>query len=331
MMSIPFTIQTSIPPVSFTNDVFFKYLLTMNDEDSIFFRHAIIEAITGLHPKRSTIKNSQLLPTDFKGKVPIMDVLAQDEEGRRFNFEVQMYGTMASEAARFEFYGCRLVSNQMKKGAAYELLKTLYQIIFINTAHSKGTDILISHYQFRDEQGTKESEAPLVHRSYIYLPAINDILKKEDTEKLNDFEKLCYLFKNGRPCGKIEAQGRLVKIAMKKLNKMQEDEEVWTEAMAAELGEKRYVLMMQDKYKEGQLAGIAEGRTAGIAEGKTVGIAEGKTEGKLNTLLQQIQLKYQVNASQWLTTLSDEQLDAIMIHILTCHTFEELHKAVIKK
>ena len=111
---------------------------------------------------------------------------------------------------------------------------------------------------------------------------------------------------------------------MKKLNKKQEDEEVWTEAMAAELGEKRYVLMMQDKYKEGQLAGIAEGRTVGIAEGKTVGIAE----GKINTILQLIQLKYQVNASQWLSTLSDEQLDAIMIHILTCHTFEELQRSL---
>ena len=311
-MSIPFTIQTSTPLVSFTNDVFFKYLLTLDDEDSIFFRHAIIEAITGLHPKHSTIKNSYLLPADIKGKTPIMDVLAQDEEGRRFNFEVQMYGTMASESARFEFYGCRLISNQLKKGGNYNMIKTIYQIIFINDQHPESTDILISHYQFRDEKGVKESDTPLVHRSYIYLPAINNILKKEEEHKLSDFEKLCFLFKNGKPCGKIETQGRLVRIAMIKLNKMQEDEEVWTEAVATELAETRFELMMRDKYNEGE----------------SVGEAIGKAKEKQNILIQQIQLKYHVDAKNWLSTLSNAQLDIITISILTCSTYDLLQQAV---
>ncbi|MCR0350411.1 hypothetical protein MKA46_19720, partial [[Clostridium] innocuum] len=52
---------------------------------------------------------------------------------------------------------------------------------------------LMNHYQMRTEKGEVENKKALIKRSYIHLPVINELVRKQGILKLNDFEQLCFL------------------------------------------------------------------------------------------------------------------------------------------
>ena len=49
----------------------------------------------------------------------------------------------------------------------------------------------MNHYQMRTEKGEVENKKALIKRSYIHLPVINELVRKQGILKLNDFEQLC--------------------------------------------------------------------------------------------------------------------------------------------
>ena len=44
------------------NDVYFKYTLSREDEGSVYARNTIIERVTGIKVKESTVQNPNLIP-----------------------------------------------------------------------------------------------------------------------------------------------------------------------------------------------------------------------------------------------------------------------------
>ena len=70
------------------------------------------------------------------------------------------------------------------------VLLPVYQIIFLNS-YAEHTRKWIDAYQMRNEEGEVESKRSLMRRIYIYLPEINEIVKRKGFGKLNDFEQLC--------------------------------------------------------------------------------------------------------------------------------------------
>ena len=46
--------------LNYDNDIFFKFALGTEDEDAAFIRNTIIERVTGIHPKESTVLNPNL-------------------------------------------------------------------------------------------------------------------------------------------------------------------------------------------------------------------------------------------------------------------------------
>ena len=48
--------------LKYDNDIFFKFALGTEDEDAAFIRNTIIERVTGIHPKESTVLNPNLDP-----------------------------------------------------------------------------------------------------------------------------------------------------------------------------------------------------------------------------------------------------------------------------
>lgn len=112
---------------------FLNTRVSCDDEDSLYLRNTIIERVTGIQPIESRVLNPQL-PTSIVGlKQIILDVHVKDVHGIEYDIEMQTTYTGVSENMRFEFYGARILSNQLKKGKNYKLLKKVYQIIFINT------------------------------------------------------------------------------------------------------------------------------------------------------------------------------------------------------
>ncbi|MCC2843482.1 hypothetical protein LK528_21455, partial [[Clostridium] innocuum] len=86
-------------------------------------------------------------------------------------------------------------NNQLDSSEKYKDLKPVYQIIFIEKCAWNNKN-LINHYQMRNEQGEDESKHPLIRRTYIHLPVINEIAKKKAIQQMDDFEQLCFLFEN---------------------------------------------------------------------------------------------------------------------------------------
>ena len=288
--------------LNYSNDLFFKYTLSREDEGSVYARNTIIERVTGIRVKESTVLNPNLDPGIIGKKRIILDVHVKDEQNRHFNIEMQTTYKGLAEMMRFEFYGARALNNQLNSGKKYRDLKPVYQIIFIDE-YAWNNRNLINQYQMRNEQGENESYYPLILRTYIHMPAINDIVKEKEMQRLNDFEQLVYLFENNEKNDILKSKERLVKVFMDKYEEMQKDDEL----------------------KEG----IMKGKEEGKIEGEKVGIHKGRIEGKISLLLQLLDSKYHEDCSVWLFSLNNEQIENVSSLILTCNTLQELKDQVM--
>ena len=214
---------------------------------------------------------------------------------------------------RFEFYGARALNNQLDGSEKYKDLKPVYQIIFIEKCAWNNKN-LINHYQMRNEQGEDESGYPLILRTFVHMPAINDIVKEKEMQRLNDFEQLVYLFENNEKNDKLKSKQRLVRVFMNKYEEMQKDDELWSTAMAIQMGEARYRNGLRDSFEEGKAAGKMEGKI------------EGKLEGERQLLHKLIEIKYHEDCVTWLQALTEEQMHIVSTLLLECDTFESLKK-----
>lgn len=289
--------------LNYSNDLFFKYTLSREDEGSVYARNTIIQRVTGIKVKESTVLNPNLDPGVIGKKRIILDVHVKDEENRHFNIEMQTTYSGISEMMRFEFYGARALHNQLKSGELYEALKPVYQIIFIDE-YAWNNRSLINHYQMRNQQGENESNYPLILRTFIHMPAINDIVKEKNIQRLDDFEQLVYLFENNGKNDILKSKERLVKVFMEKYEEMQQDDELWSTAMAIQMGEARYRNGLRDSFEEG------------------------KKEGETSLLCKLMESKYHEDCAAWLLSLSDEQIDAVSNLILVYDTLQELKNKV---
>ena len=222
-----------------------------------------------------------------------------------------------TELKRFEFYGARALNDQLNSGEKYELLKPVHQIIFIDE-YPWNNQNLMNHYQMRTEKGEVENKKALIKRSYIHLPVINELVRKQGILKLNDFEQLClvlpsgYLFENNENDAILKTKERLVKVFMEKYKEMQKNEKLWSTAMAIQMGEARYRNGLNDSYKEGLEKGVEQGLE----------------QGERLLLKRQIEKKYHEDATEWLKTLTSEQLISISEQLFTCDTLSDLKQKI---
>ena len=299
--------------LNYRNDLFFKYTLSREDEGSIFARNTIIERVTGIRVKESTVMNPNLDPKTIGKKKIILDVHVKDENGQLFCIEMQTTFS-ETELKRFEFYGARALNDQLNSGEKYELLKPVHQIIFIDE-YPWNNQNLMNHYQMRTEKGEVENKKALIKRSYIHLPVINELVRKQGILKLNDFEQLCFLFENNENDAILKTKERLVKVFMEKYKEIQKNEKLWSTAMAIQMGEARYRNGLNDSYKEGLEKGLEQGLE----------------QGERLLLKRQIEKKYHEDATEWLKMLTSEQLISISEQLFTCNTLSDLKQKVMEK
>ena len=137
-------------------------------------------------------------------------------------------------------------------------------------------------------------------------------------QRLNDFEQLIYLFENNEKNDILKSKERLVKVFMDKYEEMQKDDELWSTAMAIQMGEARYRNGLRDSFEEGKAAGKMEGKI------------EGKLEGERQLLHRQMQIKFHEDCATWLQALTEEQMQIVSTLLLECDTFESLRKRLHK-
>jgi len=101
---------------------------------------------------------------------------------------------------------------------------------------------------------------------------------------------------------------------MNKYEEMQKDDELWSTAMAIQMGEARYRNGLHDSFEEGKAAGKMEG----------------KLEGERQLLHRQMQIKYHEDCAMWLQALTEEQIHIVSTLVLECDTFESVKERISK-
>ena len=74
--------------LSFTNDVFFKFMLTREDEGSNYLLNLIIKDIFHLQYSSLQITNPEIITNSMKDKRIFLDILLKDDEGRPIDIEM---------------------------------------------------------------------------------------------------------------------------------------------------------------------------------------------------------------------------------------------------
>ena len=338
--------------VRFSNDLFFKYLLSRDTLESIKLRKFIVKSVTHLDCQQMIVKNPEINQNTVLAKNIILDICAVDEKGRIIDIEMQMAGNSNSESTRFQFYGARLLVEQIDTGEKYHQLRPVYQIIFIN----EDDDRLIKDYAFRDDQGELEKEN-LNYRYFIKMRHIDKIIKEKGIEGLNDLERLCYLFiKNEYTAIMKEREEDIVEMVIKMYDKFRSNEPIWslanqlalaklrTESLEMEREEKTAKRIeegikkgIEQGIEQGIAQGIKQGIERGIEQGIEQGIEIGREEGveigKKETLKKEkqrcikiLKKQYHQDCQEWVEGLSEKQIELIYEYI-----FEEDDFAVFKQ
>ena len=285
--------------VKFNNDLFFKYLLSRDTAESRMLRKYIVKLVTNIDCKNI-----------------ILDICAVDETGRVIDIEMQMAGSSNSESARFQFYGARLLVEQLDAGEKYNMLRPVYQIIFIND----DDDCLIRDYAYRDSEGKME-KGNLNYRYFIKMKHIEKILKEKEVKELNDLERLCYLFIKNEYTGIIkEKEEDIIGMVIKMYDKFRNNEPMWSIANQLALARIR-TESFKDEYHN---KGLEEGIEIGIKQGEKQGIEIGKKE----VFIEIVERRYHQECREWVEGLSEKQLKLINKYIFEEDEFEALKERI---
>ena len=178
---------------------------------------------------------------------------------------MQMAGNNNSESARFQFYGARLLVEQLDAGEKYNMLRPVYQIIFIND----DDDCLIRDYAYRDSNGRME-KGNLNYRYFIKMKHIEKILKEKEVKELSDLERLCYLFIKNEYTGIIkEKEEDIIGMVIKMYDKFRNNEPMWSIANQLALARIRTESFKDEYHSKGLEEGIEIGIKQGIEKGKS--------------------------------------------------------------
>ena len=306
--------------VRFSNDLFFKYLLSRDTLESIKLRKFIVKSVTHLDCQQMIVKNPEINQNTLLAKNIILDICAVDEKGRVIDIEMQMAGNSNSESTRFQFYGARLLVEQIDTGEKYHQLRPVYQIIFIN----EDDDRLIKDYAFRDDQGELEKEN-LNYRYFIKMRHIDKIIKEKGIEGLNDLERLCYLFiKNEYTAIMKEREEDIVEMVIKMYDKFRSNEPIWSLANQLALAKLRTESLEMER-EEKTAKRIEEGIKKGIEQGIEIGRKQ-EIKRNRNNCIELLKGRYQRDCSKWVEGLSEKQIELIYKYI-----FEEADFEVFKR
>lgn len=298
----------------FCYDGFFHYLVIRHDELRLMLCQKMI-------PERrlveTSVKNGELYGRFYDHKKFVLDILAKDEEGYFYNLEMQCRAIGREDMIRFQCYGFRLAEEEARKGAGYDNVKPLRQMI-INAGKSiPGLNDYIHHFVYYDE----EHCVKLPHNiCEIYIVQLEKLVM-ENMERIEDFDELMYLFQNERMYDKIEVDRKIREaVIMHDEYKMSEERLL---AIQRERDERARKTIERVNMKKAEELGLEKGMKKGLKQGLKQGLVEGKATTVINQL--NIKLKGLSKEVEMLILNSDaEIIDNLVNHIFDVETEEDV-------
>ncbi|PEG91217.1 Rpn family recombination-promoting nuclease/putative transposase [Lactobacillus sp. UMNPBX12] len=276
--------------LGFTDDLMFQNVM----KDPVACRMLLQEVFPELDIQILNVSTQERIALNTNEKFSVLDVLVKDEQGRRYDMEMQV-ARKEDMDKRARYYLFKMMEDGfLRQGEEYENLTAAY-VIFILPFDPKG-------------KGLKRY-------SFVYTA------REDPTVELNDGSEIIYLNTKGtkgkiRPGlndlyrmieGKPTSNGKFIKYIKKSMDSYRKTVEWRKHVMnTEEVAEAAKQLGMEKGLEEGRKKGMEEGRKEGLITGIFDLISVLKDYGETNQgILQHLKQKYG-------NTFSDDQLESFL-------------------
>lgn len=204
-------------------DIFFKYLMTYDDERAHHMLRTVISEVTSYTPKELTINNPDIIRSYHDEKEIILDIHVKTDDGRTIAIEMQMSAFSQTQRQRFEYYEAKLHSRQMISGRNYDEIKETHLIAFVNGLQDREHPIFKSEFQYYDQNHHSLNGKTFMH--IIYMPYLG--LEDVSNRHLNMTETIAYIFQAGEEDDILKLEGDDARMVKEAYVKFEDDEEVY--------------------------------------------------------------------------------------------------------
>ncbi|MFN0054430.1 MAG: Rpn family recombination-promoting nuclease/putative transposase [Planctomycetales bacterium] len=283
-----------------TVDFAFKLMLGSPDHTrvTVHFLNALLGDF--LRITQVTILNPILGKEFADDKLSVLDILAEDEHGRKFNIEMQT--SMSSELSqRLAYYLSGVYSSQLTEGLDYSALRPAISICVLTRSMFPDDPRLHLDFRMRESSGlilTNDLQIHLLELQKLQVLA-------ENVRQATTIERWAFFLMNAHLLSQnemsrifpdqeiLEAAGVLVMISKSPREqqfydarlKFQRDEATRQAAARRQADEAERAI--ESARANALLEGRAEGRAEGLREGKSQGIERGQLLGRI-ALLQEL-------------------------------------------
>jgi predicted transposase/invertase (TIGR01784 family) len=237
-------------------DYVFKKLFTADQEILIDLLNTVLELPDNRQITAVTVKNPTILPEEITEKYIILDILAVDNRG--YHYDIEMQAQKYDEySQRILYYLCKLYAGQLSSGDAYEELKPVIGIHFLDYEHFPTCNDFHFHFELRDIQ---HPELHLTDDLSLYIFELPKLEKLIPTEQWGEkmYEWL-HFFNHAHEEGEKTMQTHYKNPAIKKaftvLERLSEDEETRYHAELREEALKFQAIELAAAEKKGELIG----------------------------------------------------------------------------
>jgi predicted transposase/invertase (TIGR01784 family) len=289
------------------NDVAFKRIFGMEKNKDILLD--FLNDILNKQGKETIVSisflNPALDPSILAEKRSIVDVLCEDQLGRRYIVEMQVANVRGFEK-RAQYYAARAYCNQIKTGEAYHDLKEIIFLAITNFVMFPDKLSYLSRHIMLD-QTSFEHNLKDFSFTFIELPKFT----KAVNELMTDVEKWCYFFKHA---DEIENIDHLIAYNDPMINKAYQELLAchWNDEELARY-EATDKIIRDNRAREEFIIEKAsqEGLEKGLQQGIEKGIEKGRQEGILKIAQNLLAVNTDLTLIAQVTGLSIEQIEAL--------------------
>jgi predicted transposase/invertase (TIGR01784 family) len=201
-----------------------------------------------------------ILPETDDGKLAILDVKVKTKSGIILDIEVQVFYVQAMRA-RVLYYGCDLITNQMKRGDNYARVKPVISIVIADF------DLVPEESDYHNVYHIMNDKSHKIFSSLLEIHTIELQKFPLDGDRTPLADWLQFLkTQNGGEINMIAQTNPMVKKAVGILVELSADEKLREQVRAREKALHDYNSLMEDAQEFGLKRGLEEGQAIGRAE-----------------------------------------------------------------
>ena len=294
--------------IKYSNDLYFHHLLVENER----IRTLIYQELVSDRKIISTkLKNAQQYGKSYYEL--ILDILAVDDIGDIYNIELQTYGLNEEILVRFELYNAELLRQQVKQGEDYTSAHVVRSLIISYGHILDNAPLYKCHFRMVDDEHHIVYPFNRAEITIIQLEYINQAINEMTT-----FNQLMYLFKNEKPYDKIEIDYR-IKEAIQMHDRYISSDESYQEYL--DRLDNEILLRSRDRKIEEANKKFEKANNE---------IDHLLSKAKEN-IVKYIKIQFHEDISNFISTLSKQQILDIQDHLFDYTSIKELKNSVKKR